>query len=699
MAQTDAALGSAANAGVVDARPIRETSADTDWDRAVGTRDHFAGIVRETLERAGMDALVLVSQNGNYPPWLRLEAWVPSRRDDANARERASFELIVDAKPYHEHSLIHTARLSRGRRNIAVTARPEFTAEHVRQWTLHALGKGGKPSNYTPVADALIALALSFFPFIPRPYSNRVEWRFRNLFSLTGAKVLAIASLILLAFGIRSFAGEFDDPWEIPEYVFLYPIEFVQDAIEYPELLFESIAVLAGFVGLIASIVIAYRRRHLVEVPAQPAVAPRNLGLVDSWHTVVAGLGADAATVVQRIRQRLSETEGMTIECRPESYSYRTPNGYEERERLVVTKGQCIVHVHVYPFGNDVFIGWHAYLNWAKWDETDPVSRRVGDGNVTEFRALRPGFYVPSQFDLIDLSSLSEFVHRRIERELKRLMKEKRIDQEIDFQIIRGDRERALDRSRHSSDALAERRSGIWNRIMGSAAAWQPRSETEVVRSAEPAEPRGDRRERQNAALGLPIFALLGLAVLIPLTMYLSSTLLTSTTVLQSSILSSLISVLYAAIVMRGLARYGRVSSAAAAVSGVVLLVLWVATSFARNVLLTNFFSVLGEPSGASWAVVAYAVSAVLSSTSIFIATALQAPAMRGASAFLVFVIGWVALGGFSFLLVPPLTSALGPLDFSMRNLLGQSIGLVLHLPMFALLGHWLQQGAEPRHR
>jgi hypothetical protein len=62
---------------------------------------------------------------------------------------------------------------------------------------------------------------------------------------------------------------------------------------------------------------------------------------------------------------------------------------------------------------------------------------------------------VPNQFDLMDLNSLTELVHRRIERELKAILKEKAIDQEIDFKIIRGDRDRALDKEQHKEKGYA----------------------------------------------------------------------------------------------------------------------------------------------------------------------------------------------------------------------------------------------------
>ena len=233
----------------------------------------------------------------------------------------------------------------------------------------------------------------------------------------------------------------------------------------------------AGFVG---SALMARTRTHRIAVPSQPTVPPRNMVLVDSWHTVISTLGGEATAIKQRIAKPIAYADPGGISTGFETYSYRTPYGYEERDRLTVIKNQSIVHLHVYPIADDLFVGWHAYLNCAQWGESTTVSRRVADGVVTEFRELRPANYTPNQFDLIDLNSLSELVHRHIERELKRLMTERTIDQEIDFEIIRGDRTRSFDRAHQAAEAHG---GGLWSRIMRGAAAWQPRSETDIRRS------------------------------------------------------------------------------------------------------------------------------------------------------------------------------------------------------------------------
>ena len=264
-----------------------------------------------------------------------------------------------------------------------------------------------------------------------------------------------------------------------------------------------GIGLLLGAAGLIAAAIIVSTRRKTIAVPSEPAVRPRNLRLVDSWHTIASGLRTEQAALMQRLFGEISGMEPMGITCRTETYSYRTVNGYEERERLVVAKDQSMVHVHLHPFGNDLFVGWHAYLNWAGWGETKALTHRVEAGVDTEFRDLRPSLYVPNQFDLIDLNGLSDLVHRHLERAIKQALKERNIDQEIDFEIVRGDRARSLDRSRNAPEPAAR---GFWSRVIQPG--WQQRSQTEIARVATPAPTRAAAPESagQRAAIGFAIW-------------------------------------------------------------------------------------------------------------------------------------------------------------------------------------------------
>ncbi len=380
-----------------------------------------------------------------------------SRQDRTPAaaeKERVELDIIVDVKPCHKSEIVHTARLKKGKTKIAANERPVFSAEDVAEWTAFAVGRGPKPSSYRPVRDALQALVGGLIPPL-RPHRNPIVKPYRST-GLTLRRFLIGGGVVI--------------------YVLASTVAPVAPAVV-------GIALLAWLAVLVAAPFIVRRRRHIDAVTSQPLVVPRNLGLVDSWQAVVTGLGPDYVSLRQRLHNQMAAARRMGVKCQWETYGYRTPNGYEERERLVMVKGQSVVQAHIYPFGPDLFVGWHAFLNWAKWDEQKIPTSRIERGREIKFHTLRPGVYIPSLFDLIDLNALSDLVHRHFERDLKARMKERAIDQEIDFEIIRGDRDLALEKSRHVKD---DNSSSRWSRIMSAASLWQPASVTEERQSAAP---------------------------------------------------------------------------------------------------------------------------------------------------------------------------------------------------------------------
>jgi hypothetical protein len=82
--------------GWVDARPVRAISGYSLWDEAVEARDRFAAVMRETLEGESFAAFVVVSHAGDYPPWVRLEAWLPAATEEDRRRLRSELQITVD---------------------------------------------------------------------------------------------------------------------------------------------------------------------------------------------------------------------------------------------------------------------------------------------------------------------------------------------------------------------------------------------------------------------------------------------------------------------------------------------------------------------------------------------------------------------------------------------------------------------------
>jgi len=399
--------------------------------------------MRQTLAAETVDALVFVSEDGNYPPWVRLEAWTPEGQGSAS--NRADLAITVDVHPYRETPIVVTAQLTRGARKFEASEWPDFTVEDVADWTRCALALHGKPSKYRPFRDGLRRLIASVLPFLSKPHANPIDRAYRQGFLskfAVSAAWIGLAACVFVA--ISGFSGAMTN----------------YDSSERAVALLAFVVAAAIAIGL--GLWLRRRARpekRAVAVVQQPLFDPRSTGLVDSWHAVIAGLGADYDAIRARLVARLQADESGVV-CREEAYGQRVPNGFEFRNRFVIAKHQAYVYVHFYRFGDDMFVGWQAFLNWAQWGETAAVSQTVERRRQVEFRELRRTFYVPSHVDIVELNALSERVHRKLERELKAILKEKAIDQEIDFKVIRGDRESALDKSKHDGEK-PKRRGGL----------------------------------------------------------------------------------------------------------------------------------------------------------------------------------------------------------------------------------------------
>jgi ABC-type nitrate/sulfonate/bicarbonate transport system permease component len=478
MASADAASTAVA---YLDARPILPVADDTVLDQALALRDRFAAAIAAVLEQENVRANLIKSEPGNYPAWIRLEAWIRVGAESPPRHERCELELIFDVRPFNRHHVVCGARLTRGKRTIAVAERSGFSERDVAEWTRHAIGRGPRPSNFRPVLDALREQLGIFIPPLSRRH-NPIERQFRT--ARFGLRTLLVAAACAL----------------------------LAAALMYREVLGPVALGLGGAAFLVAVLLPAfgrYFRCHDWVVP-QPRESPRHLGHVDSWHAVLVGLGGQAGHLARHLVAKIEETPAGTLEIRAESYGYRTPNGYEERERLVVSHQQCHIHVHIQPLGDDLFVGWHALLNWAQWAETTPVNTLDAGRRSIVLHDIKPSWYYPGEFDLIDLNSLSAVVHNAMEGEVKSLLREHAIDQEVDFEVIRGDRGNALDARKAWPERPNERRRNSntifgWGAVQRASAGQMQLTPVDVK---PPGRPRGIAAI--PAVILLPVLAALG---------------------------------------------------------------------------------------------------------------------------------------------------------------------------------------------
>jgi hypothetical protein len=646
-----------------DGRPIRPVSTSAPWQKAIDLRDYIAGQIRDTLASECVAALVYESQIGNYPPWVKLEAWLP-QGDDESLRRRTELEFIVDVRPYRQSEFIWTLRLVQGNKRIAVAERPSLGHSDVADWTRFAIGRGPKPAAYSGLSQAIKNLLGAVVPPL-HPRHNPFAKKFRTGF-WRPSRVLIAGFLLTYALG---------------------PIAQANPAFSFAL----GLTVLVLIIGGVWTSIHARKRQKVVAVTPEPLTRPRSLSLVDSWHTAIAGLGADFERVRERVVKRVADARSLGADCRLELHSYRTPTGYEERERLVVAKDQGQVHVHVYPFGRDLYVGWHAFLNWAGWMETRPTTSKVAFNRETDYIELRPGYYAPQQFDLMDLNSLSEFTHSRIENELRAILREKAIDQEVDFEIVRGDRNNALDRNLHRDDAPAVS-AGLWSRIFKWSTAWQPTALTELTKSATETVGRTPDTTRGTSGLALPIIVLLIYMAIYSTGLWTAGRIELSSRMYYWPVPPATFAV------VSGLAlwRFAASSLQAALNSAAVLFCLASGISIAQSAAIQSILPNVAASDRTTLLLLIPVLTGMLNSAALMLVVGATAPSLHKRSYWLVALIIWPAIGIVASSAVPLIMANFDLTDRSLYPVAYFAAALLKQMIVFACLGYWFGRLRKP---
>jgi len=218
------------------------------------------------------------------------------------------------------------------------------------------------------------------------------------------------------------------------------------------------------------------RGRMLSVSTGKPRDEPRRLIRLDSWQAVIRDIAGKTPEIRQEILQSLKgEAErggraspgiamGQRARIGDEDISYHGIDGRVERRQIVAQLGRAIVFVHVYSYGNDLYVGWDAHVNAGMWAQksvgigVDPES-----GRLTRALAVSSSWQSPNEYDVTDANFLLEWVHVVLMRIIKDVMRVHEIDQEIDFEIVRESRQSALDRKEPT--AARGKGKGLLNRL------------------------------------------------------------------------------------------------------------------------------------------------------------------------------------------------------------------------------------------
>lgn len=201
------------------------------------------------------------------------------------------------------------------------------------------------------------------------------------------------------------------------------------------------------------------RKSKLSLTPGKPLQEPRILLRMDSWQTVLYDLAPYADELKNQIKQRFAagaqvdptqnDERSANIVVASEHIWQQGVDGKVEREQLVVRLRRALSFVHIYTYGNDLYVGWDAHLNGGTWIEKSlGVFRHTRSGKVAQVYEIQSAWHTPTEYDITDANFLLETIHSAVTKVIKQALAEHKIDQEIDFSIVREARQDLVGSSR-----------------------------------------------------------------------------------------------------------------------------------------------------------------------------------------------------------------------------------------------------------
>jgi hypothetical protein len=401
-----------------DVQPILERSPDSIWVHVEQTRDAICDTLRQACEDEGFSPLVVKSFPFQHPAWVKLECWIPKQSKSGRVvTERGSVLFTITAKQFHRYELEYSVEL-RDRGWSKIYRRLGGCDQmHIVQIVHFLLMRGPKPQ----LRDLELRV-------------NPIEiWKPANKVDVLRTDWLGQASPLLIVSGAY--------------------FSLISPLSPYLLLLGMILLVSAG-----AASYLLHQRRAVVLSAGKPIAEPRMLSVVDSWQALISGLGADAELLRQRFFAVLRDPAIVELQSRVEAIWYWGLDGKVEREQIVLTFRRAILFCHIYEYDKELYVGWDAHLNHGQW-----IEKTVGRGihkesnEFTTVETVESGWQQITEYDVTDVNCLIEWTHTKLVQLVKRLMEERNIDQEIDFTILRGERQDLTkSRDRETGEGIQE---------------------------------------------------------------------------------------------------------------------------------------------------------------------------------------------------------------------------------------------------
>jgi hypothetical protein len=392
--------------------PVLPREASSVWARVDAARRDIDAAFKKACVELGIAAYVGRSNSFEFPASVLFEAWVP-HDSERNLTERVWARVTIEPKPYHSFEIEYHVNIHNRGREKNWGRYGLFRPEDASAIVAHLVFKKEKPRLSSRIRE---------------PHDSVLLGREKNELDVT--KKWDLTS-VLFSFGLFGVILLFAISWPLG---------------------------VLGIVLSLAVLIIVSIRPKAVRTAGKPEKEPRFLAHYDSWQAVVSGAGASRSILHDRFIAILQNAPIKEMRHYLERIQYRALEMIEERDQLVLTAKRGIMYCQIYEFGSDLYVGWQSFLNRGTWTE-QTVAHGVDRQTLkrVDVKTVVPGTKPLSEYDLMDLNCLTEWIHTQIVSLTRQIMAELQIDQEIDFKIVRGERGQLETREKERSRDLFRR--------------------------------------------------------------------------------------------------------------------------------------------------------------------------------------------------------------------------------------------------
>jgi len=388
-----------------DYTPLIVRNQTNGLSQAEGVRDQIYNLFENAAAELHVELLLLKSPPFTSPPWVRVECWLRHPQDSAMTL-RSSAEVTIRPREFHRFPIEIDLTISDSKQRRTWLSIISFSSSDAKDVLSYLLCER-KSCAFNFRRCRVLPIQL---------------WRPLNKPARIGHDPVSIVTWILFVVG------------------------------------FVTLSFGVGIILILSGFIVNYfgkkRRRHVIS-SGKPSQEPRNLIRLDSWQTLVWGLGQERGAVAAAVEKQLSSVTDSGFTISNERIWYWGIDGKEERVQLVARFQRAIAFIHIYSYGEDLFVGWDAHVNGGTWVEK--VAGVGYDKNTFELCAIHTitaGWQVPTEYDITDANCLLERVHAAVAKVVRIKVAEHHIDQEIDFRIQREERQGVAGRQQPETGAV-----------------------------------------------------------------------------------------------------------------------------------------------------------------------------------------------------------------------------------------------------